>query len=119
MQQYFDFYRLIEKYSDEYIYQEESNGSYVGGIWQGGNATETKKTGAILSYSLNKIYQSGGVLNQQDRVLYSYEPLSLNAKVIYEGNKYNIESNEYAGNEKFTGFFVYSLKWVSSFDKTR
>lgn len=116
MRQYFDFKRLIEKYSDEFIYREESNGSYVGGIWQGGKAVETTKTGAILSYSLTKIYQSGGVLTQQDRVLYSYEPLNLNAKVIYEGNKYNIESNEYLGNEKFTGFFVYSLKWVSVVD---
>ena len=112
--QYFDFRRLIEKYSEEFVYVTTTEeGSYVGGKWQSGTPTEEKKTGAILSFSLTKVYQSGGFLTQQDRVLYSFEPLSLNAKVIYEGNKYNVEADNYLGNEKFTGFYVYLLKWVS------
>lgn len=113
--QYFNFKRLIDKYSSEYVYRTEE-GSYVGGKWQNGTSKDVKKTGAILSFSMKKIYQSGGYLTQQDRALYSYEPLDLKGKVLFEGNEYNIEEDSYKGNEKFTGFYVYVLKWVSAFD---
>lgn len=117
--QYFDFNRLISKYSSSFTLKTPSGGSYVGGQYQTNGYTEKELTGAIMSFSMNKVYQSGGYLKTQDRHLYMLSPIKdalEGATVLFNGNTYSIEADSESGNERFTGVYSYVLKWVSSFD---
>ena len=141
---YYNFDRLIDKYSAEFVLRVKSVGSYVGGHYQVGSTNEALErlknsklgtvsysqiengyvdvtlVGAIISFSQNKIYQSGGYLTSQDRNLYIKVPLKgamEGSVVIFNNNTYSIEEDTESGNERFTGVYSYVLKWVSSLDK--
>lgn len=116
---YFDFNRLIAKYSSPFTLKIPSTGSYVGGQYQTNGYTEKTITGAIVAFSMRKVYQSGGYFKSQDRHLYITEPIKdalEGCKVIFDGNEYSIEEDSESGNERFTGVYSYVLKWVSAFD---
>lgn len=117
--QYFNFRRLINKYMCNFTLKKPSKGSYVGGQYQQGSIEEIELTGAILSTTATKAYQSGGYYKKQDKRLYTLEPIegSLDGcKVVYNNNEYSIEEDYQQGNEQFTGVSSYVLRWVSSFD---
>lgn len=117
--QYFDFSRLITKYSASFILKMPSKGSYVGGHYVNGGETSETRSGAIIAFSETKIYQSGGFLTTQDRHLYTLTPIEgalEGCKVFYDGNVYSIEEDAQKGNERFTGVYSYVLKWVKNFD---
>lgn len=117
--QYYDFKRLITKYSSEFTLKCPSNGSYVGGHYVIGGETEKTLTGAIFGFSMTKVYQSGGYLTQQDRHLYTLTPIEHaldGCKVVFDNNIYSIEADAQNGNERFTGVYSYVLKWVSRHD---
>lgn len=118
MAQYFNFKRLIEKYSTDFTVcvpskdDFDDSGEYVKG-------TPTKQTfrGAILSHRESKIFKSGGTLTEQDRALYMLEPPPADlqgAELIHGENLYHISSK--LENAAFTGVYAYMLKFVSVFN---
>lgn len=114
---YFNFKGLITKYGKSFTVILPGEGSYVGGVWQDGQPTRLVKFGAIIALSETKLYQLGGTLTRQDRHLYMIEPIEtpLNgASIEFEGNVYHIEEDRARGNEKFTGVYSYTLKWVNA-----
>lgn len=117
--QRFNFNRLINKNICDFTLKQPQEGSYVGGQYQSGGFTEKTLSGAIMSMTATKLYQSGGYLTKQDKRLYTLEPIegSLDGcKVIYNNKEYSIEEDSQNGNERFTGVSSYILRWVSSFD---
>lgn len=116
---FYNFNRLIDKYSVNFTFVSRGDGEYVGGQWVKGN--EIKKTckGAIVPLSDQKIYQSGGTYTSRDRQLYTKTKLfdALNeSKVVYKNNLYSIESE--VDYDDYADVYVYTLKWVSVFDKS-
>ena len=119
MAQNFDFRRLVEKYSSDFVAEIHSEGDYDDmGRWVDGSLKKITLNGAIISHRLNKVFKSGGTITQQDKALYMLEPLKnslLGAKIVYEGECYSIGSM--LENSKFTGVWAYNLTFVSAFDK--
>lgn len=113
--QYYDFSRLIGKYSTEYTLITPTEGSWQGGHYVNGGEVKETRTGAIIALPLNKIQQSGGYYTAQDRNLYSTTPIEgalTGCKVLHDRNIYSIETDAQNGNERFTGVYSYVLKRV-------
>lgn len=116
--QYFDFTDLINEYSKEYKVIIPAEGKYEYGEWVEGEQQEETLKGAILSLGENKIYRSEGALTNEDRVLYSLNPLTFpfdGTKIIVDGKVFNIAKE--TQNGEFTGVWQYDLKFVSAFNK--
>ena len=117
--QYFHFERLIRKYSSEFTAILPAKGEYDdNGEYVKGEEKRQTLTGAILDIDEKKIYSSNGTLTTKDKQLFINNALTENlvgAKVIYEGNTYNVEDEK--ENSKFTGFSSYILTYVSAFNK--
>ena len=117
--QYFHFDSLIDKYSVDFTVISTSGGGYDDmGDWQPGETLKTPKRGAIIGISDTKMYRSEGMLTSKDRQLYMRESLGCDfaeASVIYDGNKYKVESQP-NDNHVFTNVWAYTLKWISAFD---
>ena len=115
--QYFNFRRLIEKYSSDFKAITLTGGDYDDyGKWVDGEIKEVTLTGAIISHRESKIYRSEGNLTAKDKRLFTLEPIEealLHSKVIYEGDCFSIEDT--TENAKFTGVYAYTLKFVSAF----
>ncbi len=115
--QYYNFRRLIEKYSTEFILKFPSKTEYdESGDLVKVDAKEQTFTGAILSHRESKIFKSGGTLTEQDKALYMLVELPQDlqgAEVIHEGKLYHIQGK--LENAAFTGVFSYNLKFVSVF----
>lgn len=117
--QYFNFTRLISKYSTTFTALIPSNGSYDdNGDYVSGAETKKALTGAIIAMSESRVIRSEGVYTQQDRDLYMLEPLDSSlkgARIIYGGKEYRI--GDELENSEFTGVWHYTLKYVSAFDE--
>ena len=117
---YFNFERLINKYSSEFILISKSDGHYDdAGDWVDGEITQTTMNGAIIGFTENKIYRSEGTITAQDKQLHTLTEIDnalMGSIIIYNGNKYKIEEQKGKDNAKFTGVFSYVLKWVSVFN---
>lgn len=119
MAQNFDFTRLVEKYSSDFVAEIHSEGHYddMGDYVEGTKAT-VNLHGAIISHRQSKIFKSGGAITEKDMALYMLEPLENSlqgAKITYEGKRYSIGALH--ENSKFTGVWSYDLTYVSAFDK--
>lgn len=116
---YFDFSRLIGKYSREFTAITRTKGSYDNkGKFQEGKKTSQTLTGAIIGFKESKIFRSSGTLTAKDKHLFMLEPISgalKGAEIIFEGEKFNIDAE--TENAKFTGVYAYVLKYVSAFDE--
>lgn len=119
MAQYFNFKRLIDKYSTEFTAIIPSTGKYDDlGDFVEGTPTKETLTGAIISMTENRVIRSEGVYTTQDKDLYMFEPLSealQGAKIIHEGKEYRI-GNELE-NGAFTGVWHYTLKFCNTFNE--
>ena len=118
---YFDFSRIINKYTASFTLVTETEGKYVAGRYQKGTEMRSELFGAIISRSMKKQYQSGGTYTEQDRILYILSPITQplkGAKVIFNNQVYSVEEDRDIGNERFTGVYCYRLKWVSAFVKS-
>ena len=119
---YFNFNRLISKYSREFTVIVNSGGEYdAKGDWVDGEKREITMTGAIMAMSESKVYNSNGAYTSKDKVLYMTEPLSdalFDCDVKFLGNVYKIDSTVEADDADFTGVYHYILKWVSVFEET-
>ena len=120
MGKFFNFKRLIKKYSTTFSAITLSKGFYDDeGELVKGEKEITNLTGAIISQSESKVFRSEGALTTKDKQLFMLEPIDdklHGAKVVYEGNTYNLTNC--VDNAKFTGVYVYTLKYVSAFNDT-
>lgn len=118
---YFNFTRLIKKYSTPFIVELPGEADIDdSGDYQEGQKTQQTMVGAIISHRESKVFRQEGTLTQQDRALYTQEPLNFaleTAKIIYQGKYYSISSM--LENEAFTGVYAYVLKYVSVFDEVQ
>lgn len=116
---YFNFRKLIEKYTRDFTLLSENKGKYDdAGDYVKGSITQTVLRGAIIGFAENKIYRSEGTLTQQDMSLHMTQPIDnalMGATVIFEGNKYRLEAQKRKNNAVFTGVYSYTLKYVSAF----
>lgn len=119
MAQYFNFARLIIKYSTTFIVTIPSESSYNdSGDYQAMKGKDIELTGAIISHRESKIFKSDGSLTEKDRALYMLEPLDKSlqgATVKHDGNLYRIGSE--LENADFTGVYSYTLQFVSVFNE--
>lgn len=118
---YFDFSRLITKYSREFILITEGEKTLNSlGEWISGEPAEVSLCGAIIGFSENKVHRSEGNLTTMDKALYILEPIDevlMSGTVIFEGSKYKIETQKSKDNAYFTGCYSYILKYCGAFDK--
>ena len=57
-----------------------------------------------------------------DKALHLLEPLDnalIGATVVFNGEKYRIETQKGKDNADFTGCYSYTLKWTSAFKKEK
>lgn len=118
---YFNFNRLINKYSSKFEVITKTAGYYddYGDFQQEVNETKIL-TGAIIGFSESKLYRETGTLKAQDKHLYTLSPITNildGTQIRYNGNIYNIEEEKSKDNAKFTGCYSYVLKWVNQFDE--
>ncbi len=117
---YFDFSRLIRKYSTDFTVitassTGESKYDDMGELIK----EEPKKitmNGAIISHKESKIFRAEGTLTANDKRLFMLQPIDgklIGATAVYNGRKYNIE--DCTENAQFTGVWAYTLKYVSAF----
>lgn len=118
--QYFNFSRLVNKYSSEFTAITLSTGYYDdSGDWVNGDVIKNNLRGAIIGQRESKIFRSEGALTEKDKRLFTLAPIDdklHGAKVIYDGNIYSI--TDCAENAKFTGVYAYTLKYISAFKET-
>ena len=117
--QFFDFRRLIEKYSNNFVAEIPSEGYWQEGEYVKGEQKQVILRGAILSHRESKVFRSEGTITAHDKALYMLEPLENAlqlAKIIYRGNVYSV--GDLLENSEFTGVWAYTLKYVSSFKET-
>lgn len=116
---YFNFSRLIAKYSRPFMVAVRSEGSYDSkGDWKEGEPIYTEINGAIMAISQRKVYNSNGIYTTLDKSLYMTSPIDkalLQAEIIFNDNVYKIEEVRGADNDVFTGVYNYILKYVSAF----
>lgn len=119
--QYFNFSRLIKKYSSSFTAITLSTGDYNdAGDFIKGEQSEIVLQGAIIAHRESKVHRSEGKLTTQDRRLFTLEPIDKalqGSKVVYEGNVYSISDE--SENAKFTGVYAYTLKWISAFKEEK
>lgn len=117
MKKLYDFRRLIEKYSVDFLLVTEESGGYYGGKPVAGTETVTERRGAIVPISDKKIYQSGGTLTDKDRQLFMKTPIDESLEkcsVKYKWCKYSIEQE--TNFDDYADAYIYILKWVKNFD---
>lgn len=117
--QYFNFSRLINKYSCEFTAVIPAEGRYNdAGDWVSGEPQKTVMKGAIISMRESRVLRSEGVYTAQDRTLLMLEPVPdalKKAEIIHKGRKYSIGSE--LENSEYTGVWSYVLKFVSVFNE--
>lgn len=115
--QYFNFSRLINKYKSDFTCITLAEGYFNdAGDWVKGETVLSNMSGAIISHTDLKIFRSEGTLTEKDKRLFMLKPIDnklIGAKVIHEGNAYSL--NDCLENAKFTGVYVYTLKYISAF----
>lgn len=119
MPRYFNFQRLIEKYSRPFTVVVPGAGGFDAlGDYRSDEDRRELMYGAILSHRQNKVFRSEGTLTEQDRALYLLSPLPacfLGAVVEFQDRRYRIASE--LENGEFTGVYAYTLKYESAFDE--
>lgn len=117
---FFNFSRLITKYSREFTVM--TKGKKVlnkAGDWVYSEPTEITLNGAVIGFTESKVQRSEGTLTTNDKALYTLKPIDealMGATVVFNGNKYKIETQKSKSNAEFTGCYAYTLKWISAFN---
>ena len=114
----YNFTRLIQKYSTRFYFLTQTKGHYESGKWVEGEPIMQEATGAIVPMSESRIRQSGGVYTSKDRQLYMLQPIPKalqGTKVCYQDCVYSVEAE--TDYRDYADVAVYTLKWVSLFDK--
>ena len=115
---YFDFKRLVKKYSKQVTVIIPAVGDYDDyGDYQEGKPTETTLEGAVIRHRQNKINQSNGVLTEDDYAFYVTEKPAFNiigTTVICDNQQFTVKSK--LDNSEFTGVWGFNLKYISAFN---
>lgn len=115
--QYYNFKRLIEKYSSDFTAITLLKGYWNDlGVWVDGDTITTPLRGAIIALKESLILRSEGALTEKDKQLYMLEPIDNKlhgATVVYDGDAYKLPDS--VENAKFTGVYAYTLKYISAF----
>lgn len=115
--QYFNFKRLVDKYSDEITVIIPSVGEYDdSGDFQKGEPKTLTLRGAVMRHTQKKIYRSAGTITEDDYALYLTENPSIDivgTTVRYKGSNFTVQSQ--TENSQFTGVWAFNLKYVSAF----
>jgi hypothetical protein len=113
----FDFSDMLAEYSVPLtMLQQGTPGHYDdSGEWvPGSDPVEVPITGALIPFSQNEIYQSGGRLKESDRQLLIDKPdIPAKTVIVRSGQKYSVEGK--TPYEDYADFTQYELKWVSAF----
>ncbi len=121
--QYFNFSRLIHRYSRPFTCELKAEGAYDAlGEWVTPEGSVISMTGAILSVRDSKLRQPDGVYTEKDKVLYILTPIDsamLGAEIIFKDNVYTVEDSTGEDDAEFTGVYIYHLKWVSVFRRLK
>lgn len=115
---YFNFERLIKKYSKLLRAIIITGGDYnAKGDYEAYTPKETQFYGAVISHRQSKIFRSVGMLTEQDKALYMLEPIenSLQGTYVIDNKKIYKIADELE-NAEFTGVYMYTLKYQSAFD---
>lgn len=120
MAQYYNFSRLINKYSKDFVAIVPSEGGEWNdkGDYVANEPIKATLHGAIIAHRESKVFKSGGAITEQDKALYMLEPLESSlhgAEIVDGGKRYSVGS--LLENSEFTGVWAYNLKYVSAFDK--
>ena len=114
--QYFDFSRLIDKYSVDLQAEIPAKGEYnARGEYVAGKPVTKTIRGAVISHRLSKIFRPDGTLTMQDKALFmlSELPNALQGALITDGKQtYHIADK--LENGAFTGVYAYTLKFNST-----
>lgn len=117
MPKYFNFERLIKKYSSLFESLTFLEGYYnESGDFICDDLVATDLQGAIINFAENRVYRSEGTLSAQDKRLFMLEPLDealRTSKIVHDGNVFSITGC--VENAVFTGVYAYTLKYISSF----
>ncbi len=118
---YYDFSRLIKKYSRDFILITPAQGYYSEtGEWIAEKAAEQTMTGAIIGFKESRMLRSEGTLTAMDKRLFVQTPLPdalQGSFAVFDNKKYTI--SEETQNAGFTGFWSYTLKYVSAFGRMK
>lgn len=106
----YNFSRLVEKYSNDIELKSEEAGSYNGGRYVRGQVTTQTVRGAIIPYTTEKIYQSGGYIKSTDLQLYTLYKIDLASRVSYKGRTYKVEED--SDYSDYSDVYVYRLIWM-------
>lgn len=119
--QYFNFGRLVQKYSRPFICEIKASGYYDDlGEWYAPTLKRYETEGAVMSISSSKLYHSDGAYTTKDKILYMLSPIDdalLNAEIVFNKNVYRIESDTGCDEGEYTGVYSYTLKWISVFEE--
>ena len=112
---YFNFERLVKKYSCEFDLISPENGAFDDTGNYSSSKIKSRRKGAIIGLNDGKIFRSSGTLTDKDKYLFVFEPVTSNDIVIHKGERYRVETQ--TENAEFTGVYVYTLKYVSAFEE--
>ena len=115
MAKLYNFNRLIDKYSVDFVLVSETDGEYVSGKYVKGETSETPMRGAWVPISDQKQYQSGGTYTEKDYTVYMRYaiPEALRtAKAVFKGNEYSLEQAK--NFEDYADAYIYTAKWVGA-----
>lgn len=115
---YFNFKRLIEKYSTVFTAETPSQSGFDdSGDHVEGRTTKSTLKGAIIRHRDLKVIRSDGTFTSKDYALYMTSEPAFNligSIVHYEGKRFRVDSE--LNNSKFTGVWAYNLKYLSAFE---
>lgn len=113
-----DFTDLISRYSVDYTLIQKTKGGYVDGEYVAGAEIKADLRGAIVPLSTNKVYQSGGSYTTKDMHLYSSTFIdTADASIRHKDKEYQVQED--ADYSAHTEVYVYLLKWVRNFDRSK
>lgn len=114
---YFNFTRLVEKYSREItVIIPATKELKDSGDWVRVEPKEVTIEGAVIRHRENKVYRSEGTLSLNDYALFLLEEPNfklIGTKVICDSKEFRVEST--LNNAEFTGVWSFNLKYVSAF----
>lgn len=115
--QIFNFSRLVNKFSRKITVITNSKGDFDSkGDWIEGEEKRTVIKGAVIRHRANKIYNSNGLLTDDDYAMYLIEkpPFDLiGSTVIVDNQKFKVQSK--LDNSEFTGVWSFNIHYVSAF----
>ncbi len=115
--QIFNFTRLVNKYSKKITVITLSKDKFDSkGDLIKGEEKQTVMQGAVIRHRTSKIYNSNGVLTDDDYALYLTEKPKfdlIGSIIVVDNQKFKVQSK--LDNSEFTGVWSFNIRYVSAF----